>query len=129
MTAMVPRGLRIWFVVHFVVDVLVAVPLFLAPVAVLTFFGWRAVDPAATRLVAAALFAIGIRSLLGCNEGVEAFRAMLGLKLIWSATATLGLLWTQIEGGPAVGWLLVATFAAFHLVWLRYHLLLRRSRS
>lgn len=50
---------------------------------------------------------------------------MLNLKLIWSATATAGLVWSQLEGGPPAGWAFVAIFAAFNLVWLRYRLLLR----
>jgi hypothetical protein len=123
---MVPRSLRTWFVIHFVADILFAVPLFLAPVATLRLLGWSAVDPAATRLVAAALFGIGIQSLLGRNEGAETFRAMLSLKVIWSASATLGLLWTQLEGGPRLGWLLLAIFAGFHVVWVRYRLALRQ---
>ena len=60
---MVPSSLRSWFVVHFVADIVFALPLFLAPQWTLTLLGWRAVDPIATRLVAAALFGIGIQSL------------------------------------------------------------------
>jgi hypothetical protein len=121
---MLPKGLRTAFVVHFVADVLFALPLFFAPRAFLTLLGWHEVDPLATRLVAAALFGIGIESLLGRNAAPEAFKAMLNLKVIWSATATIGLVWSQLEGGPAMGWAFVAIFAAFHVVWLRYRLLL-----
>ena len=120
----VPRSLRTWFVVHFWADLAFALPLFLAPERFLTLLGWRCVDPLATRLVAAALFGIGIQSLLGRDEGVETFRAMLRLKVIWSATATAGLIWSQLQGGPPLGWGLVAIFAAFNLLWLRYLLLL-----
>jgi hypothetical protein len=124
---MVPDSLRRWFVVHFVADVAATIPLFVAPAAVLGAFGWTAVDPISTRLVAAALFGIGIESYLGRNAGVEAFRAMLNLKIIWSATATLGVLWSQLEGGPPAGWGVFGIFLAFHGVWLRYRLLLRRA--
>jgi len=123
---MVPRSLRIWFVVHFYADILAAVPLFLAPRTVLGWIGWTAVDPLATRLVAAALFGIGIESYLGRNAGAQAFRGMLNLKVIWSATAVLGVFWSQLEGGPVAGWAVFGTFLTFHLVWLRYWLLLRR---
>ena len=123
---MVPRGLRRWFVFHFWADIVFAVPLFFAPRATLMFFGWREVDPAATRIAAAALFGIGIQSLLGRNDSVDTFRALLTLKVIWSGTATLGLLWTQLQGGPPAGWLFVAIFAVFNAVWTRYRLLLSR---
>jgi hypothetical protein len=126
---MVPRGLRRWFVFHFWPDIVFAVPLFLAPRATLTLFGWREVDPAATRIAAAALFGIGIQSLLGRNDSVDTFRALLTLKVIWSGTATLGLLWTQLQGGPPAGWLFVGIFAVFNAVWTRYRLLLSRLKE
>ena len=124
---MVPNSLRRWFIVHFIADVLAAVPLFVAPAAVLGWLGWSAVDPLATRLVAAALFGIGIESYLGRNAGAEGFRAMLNLKVIWSATAAIGVLWTQLDGGPPAGWGVFAIFAVFHVIWLRYLLILRRA--
>jgi len=126
---MVPPALRRWFVVHFIADVVAAVPLFVAPVWILGLLGWPAVDPISTRLVAAALFGIGIESYLGRNGSVDAFRAMLNLKVIWSATAALGVLWSQLEGGPPAGWGVFAIFAGFHLVWLRYRLMLRAEAT
>ena len=116
---MVPSSLRSWFVVHFALDLAFALPLFLAPQWTLTFLGWRTVDPIATRLVAAALFGIGIQSLLGRNENAATFRALLNLKIIWSATATLGIIWSQLEGGPPLGWAFGAIFAAFSVLWVR----------
>jgi hypothetical protein len=124
---MVPANLRRWFVIHFWADVLAALPLFLAPRQVLSWFGWAEVDPIATRLVAAALFGIGIESYLGRNADVHAFRGMLNLKVIWSATAVLGVLWSQLEGGPAAGWAVLLIFLTFHVVWLRYRLQLGRA--
>lgn len=121
----VPDSLRTWFVVHFVADLAAALPLFVAPRAVLGALGWAAVDPIATRLVAAALLGIGIESLLGRRASAETFRAMLNLKLIWSGSAALGALWSQLDGGPPLGWAVVAIFGGFHTVWLYYRLRLR----
>lgn len=123
---MVPSRLRWWFVVHFVLDVAAALPLFIAPTQFLGFLGWPAVDPIASRLVAAALFGIGIESYLGRNADVEAFRAMLNLKVIWSASAAIGVLWSQIEGGPPAGWGVFAIFAGFNVIWVRYRFALSR---
>jgi len=125
---MVPNNLRQWFVVHFAVDIIFAIPLLIAPVAFLTLLGWETVDPLATRLVGAALLAIGVESLLGRNAGVESFKGMLNLKLIWSGAASIGILVTMVTvGGPAAGWLLLLTFVAFHLLWLYYRLQLRTA--
>ncbi|NCF67839.1 MAG: hypothetical protein GWP61_17885 [Chloroflexi bacterium] len=125
---MVPNSLRKWFVVHFVADTIFAIPLLFAPVAFLTLLGWETVDPLTTRLVGAAMLAIGVESLLGRNAGVESFEGMLNLKLIWSGAASLGILVTIVTvGGPAVGWLFLALFVAFHLLWLYYRLRLRTA--
>lgn len=113
----VPSALRTWFVVHFVADVVFAVPLFVAPRAFLMLLGWTEVDPLATRMVAAALFGIGIQSFIGRNEGVEAFRGMLNLKVLWASTATLGILASIAQGAPPMAWGFAAIFGAFGAVW------------
>lgn len=56
----VPSSLKRWFVFHFTADITFAVPLMVVPVSFLNFFGWSTVDPIATRIVAAALFGIGL---------------------------------------------------------------------
>lgn len=121
----VPVGLRRWFVVHFTVDLLVAVPLFIAPRAVLGLLGWIEIDPAMSRVVAAALFAIGIQSLLCRNQPRLIFLAMLNLKLIWSSFAILGILISVLQGAPPVAWGFLGVFVGFSAVWWRYWLLLR----
>jgi len=119
----VPASLRTWFVIHFILDLAFAIPLFLFPHATLALFGWPAVDPLATRLVAAALFGIGIESLLGRNASAESFKNFLNLKIIWSGSATLGILasivWNGYAAVPAA-WLLLVVFLAFNLIWV-YH--------
>lgn len=126
---MVPPLLRASFVVHFVADLLFAVPLFLAPEVVLRLFGWTHVDPLSARLVAAALFGIGIESWLGRNASVEVFRQMLNLKIIWSATATVGLVASMLTmaAPPPLGWAVVAIFGVFHLIWLGWRVRLGRA--
>ena len=64
----VPSSLRKWFVVHFIVDVLIAIPLLVAPRSLLGLPGWSEIDPTMARGVAAALFGIGIESLLCRND-------------------------------------------------------------
>jgi hypothetical protein len=117
-------------VVHFWADILFALPLFIAPVAVLELLGWRQVDPFTTRLAAAALFGIGIESLLGRNAEIEVFKSMLNLKVIWSATATIGIAWSLldgVQGRPFFGWAILGIFASFHGLWLYWRLRLSRQ--
>ena len=115
--ASVPRALRRWFVVHGVIDWVFAIPLFLFPDAFLRALGWVVVDPMAARGVAAALVGIGTQSLLSRNAGAVVYREMLSLKILWSATATLGFAWTALTAGPRVGWVLVVIFALFAVLW------------
>ena len=127
----VPAWLRRWFVLHFAVDMLVAVPLFLVPREALS-LGWMSVDPLAARVTAAAFFAIGLESLFGRNEGREKYLGMLRLKLIWSAFATIGLAWGTFEGAlryPLLGWALVAVFAAFHVLWWYWLFRIRKTEA
>ncbi len=117
----VPKALRNWFVLHFLVDLLFAIPLMVAPAGLLHLFGWQTVDVITARVVAAALFAIGIESYLGRNAGRQAFKGMLNLKIIWSLAVVLGVsasLLGGAQGNPPFAWGLVAVFAAFNLLWL-----------
>lgn len=122
----VPRALRVWFVVHFVADVLFAVPLLVAPVAFGQLLGFTAIDPVTARLVGAALIGIGTESLLGRNAPGSSFATMLRLKMLWSSTATLGLGVSIAQGAPPTTWLLLIIFAAFCALWTSWYL--RRGR-
>ena len=125
----VPRALRCWFVVHGVVDWVFAVPLLVFPETLLRALGWTVVDPMAARGVAAALVGIGTQSLLSRNSTVAVYREMLSLKILWSFTATLGFAWTALTAGPRVGWVFVAIFALFNIVWVYWWSRLRMVRT
>ena len=125
----VSPALRRWFVVHFVADLLFAIPLFVAPTAFLELVGWRQVDPYTARIAAAALFGVGIESWLGRNAGAESFVAMLNLKVIWSLACTVGIavsLAQGAQGGPVAAWGFFVIFAGFHVLWLTHRVLLGR---
>ena len=125
---MVTKGLRTWFVIHFILDVIFAIPLILAPVPFVSLFGWHVVNPLFPRLVGAALMGIGVESYLGRNAGVEAYQGMLNLKIIWSGTAILGILLTMLTfARPWGAWLTLIVFVLFNLLWVYYRLQLRES--
>ena len=117
------NSLKIWFTVHFAVDLLFALPLFLVPAVFLRLFGWESVDPVTARLVAAALLGIGIESLLARRSTLESFKSMLMLKVIWSAAAAAGIALSLIEGAhsrPPLAWFILAVFIVFNLIWFRF---------
>ena len=126
----VPASLRAWFVIHFVIDMVFAVPLFVAPSWTLGFLGWGRVDPIMSRLAAAALFGIGIESFLGRNAKRAAYMGMLNLKIIWSVAAVAGLvvaLATEVQDRPYGLWIAAALFAAFNFLWVYWRLALRHG--
>jgi hypothetical protein len=84
--------------------------------------GFSAVDPVSPRLVGAALVGIGTQSLIGRNEGLDAYRIMLNLKLLWSSTAIFALVMGIGEGAPPVTGLFLAVFLAFFGVWTYYRI-------
>jgi len=116
----VPKSLRVWFLVHFIADVIFAVPLMFFPESFLSLLEWKTIDPFTARLVAAALFGIGIESLLAYNADAKAFKAMLNLKIIWSATASLGILMSMLDGKSTesvYGWVILCIFVCFNFLW------------
>ena len=125
----VPRALRNWFVIHFIADITFAIPMFLFPVSLLSFLGWQQVDPITARMVAAALFGIGIESLLSRNASKESFQTMLSLKIIWSSAAIIGLALGLLSGSftiAAVGISLLIIFILFNILWTYWFIKLRK---
>ncbi len=123
------RHLRIWFILHFALDLLVALPLMVTPIWLLALLGWESIDPVAARLVAAALFAIGIESWLARNSTLEAFKPLLDLKIIWSAAAIIGFILNLIQNAhnrPPAIYLFLLIFLGFNLVWVYFRLQLRK---
>ena len=128
-TTSTPRSLKNWFVIHFVADVLFAIPLLFFPQMILNLFGWRTYDPIMTRLVGAALMGIGVESLLGRNADADTFRAMLNLKVIWASSALFAI-GAGIAGGAApTAWLFLSIFFVFWCVWVYYRMALRKIKS
>jgi len=126
----VPKTLRTLFVVHFLADISFAVPLLVVPELFLSVLGWSVIDPFAARLVAAALFGIGIESLLSRNAPPESFRSMLSLKIIWSSAAILGMLFTIIQYPwfrMVTSYAFMLVFIVFNIVWVYWKLRLDRA--
>jgi hypothetical protein len=122
----VPRTLRAWFMVDALVDVVAGLPLLAAPELVLRRLGWTCVDPVSARLVGAALLAIGGQSFLGRDAGVDVYRAMLRLKLVWSLAAAVSLFVGIGAGAPPAAWALLSIFIAFAGVWLHHSIRFRQ---
>lgn len=116
-----PRGLKRSFVLHFIIDMLFGIPMMVAPVWTMSLFGWETVDPIMTRVVAAALFGIGIESWLVRDQPLAAFMGMLNLKILWSTAVVVGgtvSLLQGAQGAPLMGWGLIGVFVVFNVLWV-----------
>jgi len=89
----IPQALRTWFFIHFLVDIFFAIPLLFFPAWSLRLLGFMIIEPLTTRLVGAALLAIGGISLLSYRQGKERFDVLLTLKIIWSGRSACSCLW------------------------------------
>ena len=118
----IPSGLKTWFVIHFVADMLFAIPLLLLPELILPWFGWESFDPVMPRLVGAALLGIGGESLFSRNAPRAAFKALLRLKIIWASGAILALGLGILKGGPPATWGFLAIFVGFLGVWIYFRI-------
>lgn len=77
-----PQALKIWFIFHFLVDIIFAIPLIFVTSWFLSLLGFPVENLMLARLVGAALFAIGTISLVVHNGNLEQYRVMLTFKVL-----------------------------------------------
>ena len=119
-TLQIPKSLRIWFIIHFFIDVIFAIPLIFSPIWILSLFGLPSSEAVMARLVGAALIGIGGASFISYKGTKENYSILLTLKLLWSSTAILGLLLSVFSGAPNSIWLIIVMFTIFFFIWLYY---------
>jgi Na+/melibiose symporter-like transporter len=111
---MLPKSLRTWFVFHFIVDIFAAFLLIFYPQTILDFFGFQS-DFISLRLIGAALIGIGGTSWLMHKQGRKIYSSMLNLKILWSVSAILVLLFSE-----PILWSIIFIFIIFLGVWIYY---------
>tara|TARA_Y100000310_G_C20661808_1_gene805213 strand:- start:1566 stop:1943 length:378 start_codon:yes stop_codon:yes gene_type:complete len=109
----VPSSLRTWFIIHFIVDYMVGLPLLFFPEWTMGLFGLSP-EPFIGRLFAAALLGISGVSLISRNKTVESYQSLLTLKIIFAGSALLGILLSGFH------LLAFTVFLVFLIVWTYY---------
>ena len=122
----VPNSLRTWFIIHFFIDILFAVPLMFFSVIFLSFLVFFIIDSLMPRLVAAALIGIGSVSFISRNKGIEVYSALLNLKIIWSLSAIFGILISLDRNTPIFLFVALGIFALFSCIWVYYKIILSK---
>ncbi len=121
----IPDSLRLAFTIHFIVDIIFAIPLLLFPHWFLGFLGFPDSNLVFVRLLGATLAAIGTTSHLMKNGGVEAYRAMLSLKMIFSLSVVLGIL-LSLNEAPWIAAYFSVGFMGYFTLWSYFRARLRR---
>jgi hypothetical protein len=118
----IPKSLKTWFTMHFVVDYIFAIPLLLIPEHFLRSLGWSYYDPFASAIVAGSLFAIGGVSFLHRKAGHDVYKTMLQLKLIWSWFVIIGVGMNITSSSNLAEWAVLSIFAVFFVLWGYYYM-------
>ncbi len=125
MKKIVPKSLRIWFLLHFIADLFFAIPLILFPKIILNVLEINSTAIPLARLVGAALVGIGGASFFSYKKSKESYNILLTLKILWSITAILGLIVSIVQGSSKLLWIVVSAFSIFAIVWIYFKIKLK----
>ena len=123
MDEQIPYGLKITFLVHFVVAVVFGAGFLLIPEMLTEMLGARTIEPSTFRLVGAALLAFGVSSWLAYRQPVwEKVKIVVQLEIVWTILGVLAMLWgLMFEGLPAADWMNVLILGAFALAFTYFY--------
>jgi hypothetical protein len=113
--------LKITFLVHGIVAVVLGVLLLGVPGRFLPVLGWAPVDPIMARLLGAAFLALAWGDFRGWRAlSWSEVNVFVEVQLAFAALASVGLLRHLLSSGgwPAMIWILFGVFVLFAVVWL-----------
>jgi hypothetical protein len=114
----IPKSLVIWFKAHFLVDVIFAIPLIFFPGWLLNLLSLPTENLFLARIIGAALLGIGGASIF-CKKK-EHYEIMLILKIIWSISAILVLVYSAVFENSLILGILALIFLVFSIAWIYY---------
>lgn len=124
------KNLKKWFIAHFIIDLIFAIPLILTPKTILSIIGINEAGALlSTKIVGCALIAIGGNSFLMRNSNIETYKSMLRLKMLWSGSIIFSILASLTELKIQTSIFLLSTFTGFFCVWAYYFKKLTQSEK
>ena len=114
------KSLRYTFLLHAVVALLFGAALLAAPGRFLGLFGWAPVDPLLSRVLGAALLALGWSSYRGFRAAERGQVALLvELEAVFCVLTCVGMVRHMLGWyWPWYVWTLLGVFAAFAVAWI-----------
>jgi len=115
----VSPGLKITFLAHAICALAFGLVYLFIPDIWGDLVSWPAPETAPYRLIGAAMLALGASSVLGYREtDWEKVIIIVRTEIVWTALATLVLLWALIfDGAPAIAWLYVVLMAVWTVLF------------
>lgn len=116
------KALKYTFLIHAVVAAVFGILLLTMPGRFLGVFGWAPIDPLISRLLGAALLALGWASFRGWQATERAQVAtLIEMEVVYTVLGCAGLLrHLLIANYPWYVWLLFAILAVFAIAWLYF---------
>jgi len=123
MDEQIPYGLKITFLVHFVVAVVFGAGFLLIPEMLTGMLGARAMEPSTFRLVGAAMLAFAASSWLAYRQPVwEKVKIVVQIEIVWTVLGVLATLYGLIfEGLPAADGMNVVILGAFAVAFIFFY--------
>jgi hypothetical protein len=123
MNTQLSQGLRITFLIHFIVALLFGLGFLLVPGAVGSMYGLNVQEPEIYRLLGGAMLGFAISSWLAYKAtNWESVRIVVVMELVWTILGTLVMLYALLLAGfPALGWLNAVILAAFAVAFGRFY--------
>ena len=115
------KSLKLTFLVHAIVSLVLGAVLLIIPGRFLEALGWAPIDPIISRILGAALLALAFGSYRGWQARERAqVIVLVQMEAIFTLLACAGLLRHLLLPGrwPVVPWLAFAVFALFAIAWL-----------
>ena len=121
------QSLRITFILHAIVALVFGLGLLAAPGRVLDLFGWVPIDPLMSRMLGAALLALGWGSIRGYRAATWGeVEILVEVESAFTVLAAVGLLRHLLSGSwPWYVWMTFAIYAIFAIAWI-YHLVKKK---
>lgn len=121
MEKQIPNGLKITFLVHFIMAV--GAGFLLVPDILTGMFGARVMEPSTFRLVGAAMLAFGASSWLAYRQTLwDRVKIVAQIEIVWTVPGVLATLWgLMFEGLPAADWMNVLILGAFALAFTYFY--------
>jgi hypothetical protein len=107
MEKQIHSGLKITFLVHFVVGLVFGLMYLFFPKGWGNLVNWPVQEPFIYQVVGAAILGYATSSILAYREtNWEKVIIVVRMEIVWTVLGTLAMLWGVIFGGaPAIGWL------------------------